>query len=139
MMMVGMFSACNFNPKGNDLEVKNWSLITSSAQESTITVAIDHSNPLVVTWFEETFAEHLKATYDMTVKVIEQPLSKTLATLEEEKTNEVEFGKIDIIIFEKEGFKAAKTKGLLYGLPLLKCFHGISFAMMSNSGARVER
>lgn len=115
MTMVGMLSACSFNPKGNDLEVKNWSLITSSAQESTITVAIDHSNLLVATWFKETFAEHLKATYDMTVKVIEQPLTKTLATLEEEKTNGIEFGKIDIVIFEKEGFKEAKTKGLLYG------------------------
>lgn len=114
-MLIFTLTACNFNANGNDLEVKNWNLITSSAKESTVTIVIEHSNPLVVTWFKETFADHLKATYDMKVNVIDQTLTKTMENLTEEKLNEVELGKYDIIIFEKEGFKSAKTKGLLYG------------------------
>jgi len=110
-----MTTACNLNVNQNDPEIKNWDLLTKSATGSTITIAVDHSNPLVVTWLKEDFSDYLKLKYEMTVKLIDQPLIKTLDELAIDKAGEVEIGDYDIIIFEGEGFKKAFEKGLLYG------------------------
>ena len=108
-------TACNLNVNQNDPEIKNWDLLTKSANGSTITIAVNHSNPLVVTWLKEDFSDYLKLNYEMTVKVIEQPLIKTIDELAKDKTAERELGDYDIILFEKDGFKSAFEKGLLFG------------------------
>jgi putative spermidine/putrescine transport system substrate-binding protein len=108
-------TACNLNVNQNDPEIKNWALLTKSAKGSTITIAVNHSNPLVVTWLKKDFSDYLKLNYDMTVKIIDQPLIKTLDELAKDKAAEIELGTYDIILFEKEGFKSAFEKGLLFG------------------------
>jgi len=108
-------TACSFDMNNNDPEVKNWNLLTTSAKESVVSIAVDYSNPLVVTWLKEDFAAYLKSEYQMDIKIIEQPLVKTLDELNQDKINEVDMGIYDVILFENEGFKAAFEKGLLYG------------------------
>ncbi len=108
-------TGCNLNVNQNDPEIKNWDLLTKSATGSTITIAVDHSNPLVVSWLKTDFSEYLKRNYEMSVKVIDQPLIKTLDELSKDKASEMDLGIYDIILFEGEGFKKAYEKGLLYG------------------------
>lgn len=114
-LVVLLTTACTLNVNQNDPEVKNWDLLKKSANGSTITIAVDHSNPLVITWLKEDFSDYLKLNYEMTVKIVDQPLTKTMDELKLDKINEVELGAYDIILFEGEGFKSAFEKGLLYG------------------------
>jgi len=108
-------TACNLNVNQNDPDIKNWNLLTKSANGSTITIAVNHTNPLVINWLKEDFSDYLKLNYEMNVKVVNQPLIKTLDELAKDKASEVEFGAYDIILFENEGFKSAFEKGLLFG------------------------
>lgn len=100
--------------KSNDPDIKNWELIESSAENSTVTMSIQHSNPLAVEWFKSDFSEHLKSEYGMTLIVEEQPLEKIMQILESDVHNELEIGTYDLIIFENDGFKSALESGLLY-------------------------
>ena len=115
IIVVFLTTACNFSIDNNDPDVKNWNLLTTSAKGTTVSIAVDHSNPLVITWLKEDFASYLKTEYQMDVKIIDQPLAKTLDELNQDKVGEVEMGIYDIILFENEGFKTAFEKGLLYG------------------------
>lgn len=100
--------------KSNDPEVRNWELIKSSAKNSTVTMAIQHSNPLAVEWFKNNYAAYLKSEYDVTLIVVEQTLTKTMELLEEDRQNELEIGRFDLIIFEGVGYKRALKGNLLY-------------------------
>ena len=108
-------TACNLNVNQNDPDIKNWNLLTKSANGSTVTIAVNHTNPLVVNWLKKDFSDYLKLNYEMNVKVVDQPLIKTLDELAKDKASEVELGAYDIILFENEGFKSAYEKGLLFG------------------------
>jgi putative spermidine/putrescine transport system substrate-binding protein len=100
--------------KSNDPEVKNWELIKSSAKNSTVTMALQHSNPMAVEWFKKNYATYLKSEYGMTLIVVEQTLAKTMEILEDDLRNELEIGRYDLIVFENGGFKRAAGRGLLY-------------------------
>lgn len=110
-------TSCSFDSdlfKSNDPEIKNWELIESSAKNSTVTMAIQHSNPLAVEWFKNNYAAYLKSEYGMTLVVVEQPLVKTMDILEADLQNELEIGRYDLIILENNGYKRAVERGLLY-------------------------
>ncbi|MDH8677652.1 ABC transporter substrate-binding protein [Fusibacter bizertensis] len=112
LVMLFVATGCDY---GNDQEQKQWELIEQSAEASTVTIALQHSNAKVIDWLKDDFASYLSTTYDIKLKVVEQPLLKTLDELASDKANEVDSGEYDIIIFEKDGFKNAYNKGLLYG------------------------
>ena len=50
-------TACNLNVNQNDPDIKNWNLLTKSANGSTVTIAVNHTNPLVVNWLKKDFSE----------------------------------------------------------------------------------
>ncbi len=113
--------------KSNDPDIKSWELIESSAENSTVTMSIQHSSPLAVEWFKSDFSDYLKSEYGMTLIVEEQPLEKTMQMLKSDLTNELEIGQYDLVIFENNGFKSALESGLLYTpftdkLPNLKAY-----------------
>ncbi len=113
--------------KSNDPDIKNWELIESSAENSTVTLSIQHSNPLAVEWFKSDFSDYLKSEYGMTLSVEEQSLAKTVQMLKSDLDNELEIGKYDLVIFENDGFESALESGLLYApftdkLPNLKAY-----------------
>ncbi|GAB6106314.1 ABC transporter substrate-binding protein [Fusibacter bizertensis] len=112
LAMLFVITGCNY---GNDQEQKQWKLIEQSATGTTVTVAVQHSNKKVIEWLKNEFATFLASTYEIKLKVIDQPLGKTIDELSANKANEVNSGEYDIIIFESEGFKNALNKGLLYG------------------------
>jgi hypothetical protein len=93
--------------KSNDPDIKSWELIESSAENSTVTMSIQHSSPLAVEWFKSDFSDYLKSEYGMTLIVEEQPLEKTMQMLKSDLTNELEIGQYDLVIFENNGFKSA--------------------------------
>lgn len=112
LAMLFVITGCNY---GNDQEQKQWKLIEQSATGTTVTVVVQHSNEKVIEWLKNEFATFLDTTYEIKLKVVEQPLVKTIDELSANKANEVNSGEYDIIIFESEGFKNALNKGLLYG------------------------
>ncbi len=112
LVMLFVLTGCNY---GNDQEAKQWKLIEQSAEGTTVIIAVQHSNPKVVEWLKSDFAEYLSTNYKIKLKVIEQPLLKTVDELSNNKVNEVNTGEYDIILFESDGFKSALNKGILYG------------------------
>ncbi len=114
MVILLIATGCDINLT-MDAEEKNWSIFEKSAQGTTVSLVIDHTNPLAEAWFKETLSSYLKEQYDISLQVVVQPIEKTLLELGEDKANEKDQGIYDIIIFENEGFKAAREGGLLYG------------------------
>ena len=110
-----ILSGCELNINSNDPEVKNWTLMTQSAKSTVVTMAIEHSNPAVVEWFKKDFSDTIKRQHDIDLVVVDQNIMKTLDQLNQDKANEVDLGRIDILYIESEGFKNAQEKGLLYG------------------------
>ncbi|HAS73178.1 MAG TPA: ABC transporter substrate-binding protein [Clostridiales bacterium UBA8960] len=115
VIMILLLTSCTFNIGSNDPEAKNWELIVKSAEKSMVTIAIEHTNPLVSEWFKGDYSKYMKANYDIDVTIIEQSILKTMDKLVGDKAGEVTFGDIDIILIENEGFKNAYNRGLLYG------------------------
>lgn len=126
-----LLTACGLDPKSNDPEVKNWELIKQSAENTEVIMAVDHSNGEAIEWLRGTFSEYLKSEYQVTLKLVEQSLTKTVAELTDEKRREVTNGQVDIILIENNGFKEAYENGILYGpfadkLPNIKSTIGLN-------------
>lgn len=115
VIMIFMLTGCSLDIGVKDPAAKNWDLLVESAEKTSVTIAVEHSNPKAVEWLKDDFAKYLSATYGIDVTILEQPLVKTLDRLTTDKANEVTFGEIDIVLIEHEGFKNARTNGLLYG------------------------
>lgn len=115
VIIVFVLSGCSFDLGTKDPEEKNWDLLVKSAENTSVTIAVEHSNASAIEWFREDFSEYLKMSYGIDVNIVEQTLEKTMARLESDKVNEVAFGEIDIVLMEGVGFKTARMDGLLYG------------------------
>ena len=115
VIIVLILSGCSLDLGAKGPEEKNWDLLVKSAENTSVTIAVAHSNASAIEWFREDFSEYLKSTYGIEVNIVEQPLEKTMARLESDKVNEVSFGDVDIVLIEDIGFKSGRTKGLLYG------------------------
>lgn len=126
-----LLTACGLDPRSNDPEVKNWELIKQSAENTEVIMAVDHSNEEAIEWLRGSFSDYLKSEYQVTLKLVEQSLTKTMSELTDEKRREVTQGQVDLILLEKNGFKEAYEKGILYGpfadkLPNIKSFIGLN-------------
>ena len=115
VIMILILTSCSLNIGSNDPEAKNWDLIVKSAEQSKVTIAMDHSNPMAIEWFKDDFTDFLKSNYNIEITIIQQSLLKTMDQLVQDKAGEVDFGNIDIVLIEDEGFKSAYSRGLLYG------------------------
>lgn len=116
IVIISLVTGCSLNFDGNDQVVKQWRLMEESASDTVVTIALDHSDDQVLEWLKDTYASYLKTNYNMTLKVIEQPLAKTFDGLKQDKIGEVDPGEIDIILFESAiDFKTAYQAGYLYG------------------------
>lgn len=115
VIMIFILTGCSLNLGVKDPAAKNWELLVKSGEKTSVTIAVEHSNPKAVEWLKDDFSKYLNSTYGIDVTILEQPLLKTMDMLTNDKVNEVAFGEIDIILIENEGFKKARANGLLYG------------------------
>ncbi|OJV66016.1 MAG: hypothetical protein BGO41_08780 [Clostridiales bacterium 38-18] len=116
IVIISLVTGCSLNFDGNDQALKQWRLMEESAADTIVTIALDHSDAQVLEWLKDTYASYLKTNYNMTLKVVEQPIAKTFDGLKQDKLGEVDPGQIDIILFENASdFKNAYQAGYLYG------------------------
>ena len=114
MVILLITTGCDINLTMS-AEEKDWSIFEKSAKGTSVSLVVDHTNPLAETWFKETLSDYLKTQYEISLNVVIQPMEKTLLELAEDKANEREQGQYDVILFENKGFKSARENGLLYG------------------------
>lgn len=118
LIMIFSLTACSVgNPlgKSNDPDAKNWELVKESGSDSIVTLCVDTDNEAAIDWLKNEFSEHLKLTYNIELKIVEQAQIKTFEGLKSDQENEVQLGKYDMILFEGDGFKEAMKAGYLFG------------------------
>ncbi|MBF4695406.1 ABC transporter substrate-binding protein [Fusibacter ferrireducens] len=118
MFLVLMVTACSQESplgKSNDPAVKNWELVKESGMSSTVTLCVNSANEAELEWLKDDFADYLKLTYNIELKIIEQSQEKTFENLKSDQKNEIQMGQYDLILFDDTGFKDAMDAGYLFG------------------------
>lgn len=98
-----------------DVSPSEWQLMLDSSKNTTLNVYHDYTDPVAKAWMESSMVPYMETT--LGVKVILNTLnySELLATLKDEKLNEISLGKADLIILTKKGFADLKNAEVLYG------------------------
>lgn len=115
LLGVFLFTSCGISLDANNPEVRQWRLIEKSAEGSTVTMHVQHSDERAIEWFRKEYANFLKNQYDIQLQVIEISLERTMDQLINEKQNEVLIGSVDLIVLENEGFRVGYDKNIWYG------------------------
>lgn len=98
-----------------DVSPSEWQLMLDSSKNTTLNVYYDYTDPVAKAWMESNMVPYMETT--LGVKVILNALnySEMLASLKDEKLNEISLGKADLILLSKKGFKDLKSAEVLYG------------------------
>lgn len=100
---------------GNDPLLKNWRMIEKSAKGGQVTMVMDQNDEKIANWLKNDFKNYLSQNYDVELVVIEQPLSKTIEQLDQERKTEKLLGEVDLVYLSGSGFKTGFDKKLWYG------------------------
>lgn len=118
LLTILLLTACSEDStllKGNDPDVKNWELVENSGKKSVVTLCVDGVSEAGREWLQTEFADYLKLTYEIDLKLVEQTQAKTFEILANDQRTENQSGQYDLILIEDRGFKKAYESGYLYG------------------------
>lgn len=94
---------------------RNWKMITSSAENSEVTIGVSAENAKYNKWLAGKFAEQMLNEHSIKVVVKEISTDRVVSNLSNDKAEGVEKGSFDIVLISGTGFGELFDKGLLYG------------------------
>lgn len=96
-------------------EEKNWDLILTSAKQTDVVIAVDHSNTDYIEWLSDDFADYMMSTYQVSITVEQYSLERMLEQLKSDRSSQKTFGAYDVMILEQKGYDLLENEQLLYG------------------------
>lgn len=98
-----------------DVSPSEWQLMLDSSKNTTLNVYYDYTDPVAKAWMESNMVPYMETTLGVKVVLNALNYSEMLASLKDEKLNEISLGKADLILLSKKGFKDLKSAEVLYG------------------------
>lgn len=93
---------------------REWVLVEESAEDSNVRLYVTHADDKLRAWLNDYFAKKIKEDYNMTLELKIVEFDDLLTLLENERTEAISPGEVDLMLLQDDEFDILKSKGLLY-------------------------
>lgn len=146
ILLVLVLTACGGQTDGPSQisDYTTWDALVEDGQGKEVTILMWGGNEGINQYMDTYVADHMKTTYDITLKRVPMNAPDYLAKLLNEKKNGLDQGTGDVLWINAENFRTAKEGGLLDGpitglLPNQAAFYdGSSADLNKDSGIPIE-
>lgn len=118
VLIIGLLATgCQKLPDVGSAEItpNEWQLILDSSKNTTLNVYLDMTDSASKAWLESVMVPYMKDALGVEVRLNALNTTNMIATLKNQKTNEISMGSADMLLLSKRGFNQLKAAGVLYG------------------------